>query len=390
MSSIPVQVWGESDRGRARPINEDSFYCPTKQTQGFPKIETGRLIDKGHLLIIADGIGGSTAGQEASREVVRALRSVYYESTISDPQQNLAAAVKYANDSLYQLRVRNPALGSSGSTLVAGAIIGDKLYLANVGDSRAYLVRGGKAYQSTIDHTLVQEKTERGLPITDQDRSIVTRSMGASQTVQVDVRPPVTLMDGDAVVLCSDGLSDVVSDDEIGRVVSSKPPRLAVPKLINLANSRGGPDNITIIAAAFGKTAVMKPSLTQRQIAILAGLGVIGVALLVALIAILSGNNVPGVQLTATPTTTSVVAPSSMPTHTPTVAASPTEGVATSTSVPTHTPTNTRRPPTDTPTFTPVPTDTPTITPESQPPPSGDNGNGNDNSQPTPEPQPTR
>jgi len=153
-AQLPIQVWGYSDRGRVRPINEDSFYYPAKQT-AFPVAEA-KLRKKGYLLIVADGIGGAAAGQEASRHVVSALRSAYYESPPDDPLQNLAAAVTYANDSLYQMRTRNPVLRDAGSTVVAGVIQDNKVYLANVGDSRAYLIRGGQAFQSTKDHTVVQ------------------------------------------------------------------------------------------------------------------------------------------------------------------------------------------------------------------------------------------
>jgi serine/threonine protein phosphatase PrpC len=293
MSSIiqlSVDVWGETDRGRVRELNEDSLYYPTKQTQGYPPPNPAKLREKGYLLIVADGIGGSTAGQEASREVVRALRSIYYESPNVDPGKNLSAAVGYANDSLYQMRARNPALGSTGSTVVAGVIHENKLHLANVGDSRAYLIRGGKAYQSTKDHTVVQEKTDRNLPVTEQDQSVITRSMGAAASVPVDLFAPIPLQNGDTVLLCSDGLSDLVSADEIGQVASSNSPQRAARKLIKMANSRGGHDNITAIVAIVGQQAAPSPlTLTKRQLVILAGLFVLGVLILaIAGIALLS------------------------------------------------------------------------------------------------------
>jgi protein phosphatase len=145
--------------------------------------------------------------------------------------------------------------------MTAAVIHGNTLHVANVGDSRTYLMRNGQLTQLTRDHTLTQQKLARGLIRPDQvemdpDRSVLTRSMGAGPTVQVDVFPPQQLGSGDAVLLCSDGLTDMVGDQEIARLLDRHGPKRAVKKLIDTANKNGGFDNISVIVAqAGGKSA---------------------------------------------------------------------------------------------------------------------------------------
>lgn len=369
VASFPVSVWGSSHPGKVRAVNEDSFYFPSKQTQ------TGRHIDlstKGYLLIVADGIGGSDLGQRASREVMQAVRDVYYEGSIpGTPDQRLMAAIQYANDSLYQMRTRNPALGQAGSTLVAAVIAGNYLYAANAGDSRAYLIRNGQASPRTLDHTLVRDKQQRGLPVIEADQGVITRSMGEQAGNPADSYTAVEVLDGDAVLLCSDGLSDMVSDADMARIVTENPPDRAVKKLIDLANRAGGPDNITAIVAKIGLAkAVVGVSRASRTIRLgrrqKIGLAVAAAMMLLLwaiglLVAFGSGNHVvttptmpaatpaalpanaifpsptlpgvPGTDRTATATLRSTPAPTETPTQNPRATKTPVIPTVTPTTV---------------------------------------------------------
>ena len=351
---LPAQIWGDTHRGQVREINEDNFYCPTKQTHGYRQINQTMLADRGQLLIVADGVGGSDLGQIASQKVVQALRAIYYESPVAGSiDQRLSSAVQYANTDLYQQRMNNRALGDAGSTVVAAVIHQNTLYLANAGDSRAYLIRAGQAFQRTRDHTVIADKKALNLPISDQDQGVITRSMGEKPTSPADVYSPTPLQDGDAVLLCSDGLSDVVSDQDLAKIITANSSRAAVQKLIKQANRAGGPDNITAVVAKIGQAKIGQAkavgsgfslkTLTQRQKMGLGIVFVIGVAVW-ALVLLL--NNVlqqpgvatpsvaPATPLIGVPTETSVPGGVVAPTATPFAR-------ATSTLRPTLTPINT-------------------------------------------------
>lgn len=377
---LPVTVWGDSHPGKVRAVNEDSYYFPSKQTQSGKQLD---LATKGYLLIVADGIGGSDLGQRASREVMQAVRDVYYEGTTpGTPDQRLMAAIQYANDSLHQMRSRNPALGQAGSTLVAAVIAGNYLYTANAGDSRAYLIRGGQASQRTLDHTLVRDKQQRGLPVTESDAGIITRSMGEQPGNPADSYTAVEVLDGDTVVLCSDGLSDMVSDADLARIVTEYPPERAVKKLIDRANRAGGPDNITAIVARIGRAKVLASApraprtihLSRRQRNRLAVVAALVLLLWAIGLLIVSASHGNGATSPTSPAATQILLPVnavSSPTLSSSATATRTDkATATlrSTFAPTDTPTkrpnatNTLVPPTVAPTITPLPFISPTPT----------------------------
>jgi PPM family protein phosphatase len=380
---LAVHASGDSHPGRVREINEDSFYCPGKPTHSYKKLDQSTLMGRGYLLIVADGIGGSDLGQRASREVVQSLRDVYYESPLAgSPDQRLANAVQYANDSLYQMRLRNPALGQAGSTVVAAAIQNNYLYLGNAGDSRAYLIRNGQAFKRTNDHTLIEEKKARGLPPAETDKGVITRSMGEKPTLPSDCFYSATpLLEGDAVLLCSDGLTDVVKEEDIAKVVTAYAPKQAVDKLIKMANNGGGPDNITVIVAKIGQAGKAVPAVAvdKRKVAI--GMAIVIILLLLALIvAALATNSSGGNGAPSTPTAPAT--PTSVPTRESGSVTPGSPRPPTATPAPTQTPTHTPTPrilerPSETPTpegtaaptlETPVTTGTGTPTPVACPP----------------------
>jgi len=236
--------------GRKRDHNEDSlgFFQPEDPEQ---------LAERGAIYIVADGMGAHEAGAVASDRAWRKVIDEYYYGDSSlGIKESLTRAIKIANEEIYGLASRNPTWAGMGSTIVAAILRREKeLYVANVGDSRAYLVRRDEIRRITRDHSWMQQQVDRGELTPEQARrhprrSVITRCLGRRPDVEVDVFEAEFQPD-DKLILCSDGLSDVVRDEEIKMIVSSYSPQEAVQKMIDLANHRGGPDNITTIALSY-------------------------------------------------------------------------------------------------------------------------------------------
>lgn len=235
-----IQYGAASDRGLVRERNED---C----------VAAIALAEDWRLFVVADGLGGHRGGQWASQEVVSVLKRELEASALGiDPREALVAAFQAANQALWRQSQQDPSLQGAATTLVA-ALLGDgKLWWANVGDSRAYLVRGDACRQITEDHSLVGEYVRSGRLSAEQARrspyrNIVTRTIGYQPEVEVDVGGPLLLEAGDVILLCSDGLYEPVSDDEMADTVRDKQPDEAARALIALANRRGGPDNVSVV-----------------------------------------------------------------------------------------------------------------------------------------------
>ncbi len=402
---LPLEVWGATDKGREREGNEDALY-PHSGVDTFPfKPSAEHLARRGQILVVADGVGGAQAGAEASRWAVRIAVERYYDLSGPDLGSDLQSAIGIANASLYQY-LQSTGAHEAGSTMAAAVIHGNMLYVANVGDSRVYLIRDGVAHQLTRDHTLTQRKIEQGLITVekaelDPDRNVLTRSLGLAPTVQVDLFPPLQLAAGDVVLLCSDGLPDMVSDAEIARLADGL-PKQAARRLIAAANRRGGFDNISVVIARLGGK---KPAagggglgnllpgsrrMTRKQQVILL-IGAVLMAITLCLMAVLGWvmyentqndrqmpTSVPATTVTTIPATAivtttdeSIIAPGGVVTSTTPVTGTPI--APTSTLAPTRTPTPSptqRQRPTDMPippTGTPI---TPTEGgPGEQPPP---------------------
>jgi serine/threonine protein phosphatase PrpC len=397
---LPLAVWGESDRGRQREGNEDSVY-PHSESDTFSfQPNSHHLAQKGQLLIVADGVGGAAAGSEASHWATRVAVERYYDLTNPDPGANLRTAVEVANASLYQY-LQSTNTPQAGCTMAAAVIHRSILYVANVGDSRVYLLRNGQIAQLTRDHTLTQRKIDEGLirpeqADTDPGSHVLTRSMGAEPAVQVDLFPPLQLALGDTVLLCSDGLTDMLEDAEIARLAGDRAPRRTAQRLIAAANRQGGLDNISVVIAQVGvKRAAAGGGLLkgtrnmsrqQRTVLLLGTLLVATAFLVMAWITFRPVRDAetptcapsPTVEVSTTATTMPVAVPD---TPQPTDTAAPRE--PTSTPAPTSTPTATL-----TPTHTPTPTPTLTSTPEPPPPKSGGGSSGGSKPEPT-NPPPT-
>src|SRR5258708_10410176 len=233
-----------TDVGRKREHNEDNMaYVIPKDQQVMAK--------KGALFIVADGMGGHAAGEVASEIAVDTVSYVYYQDDSDDVSVSLLHAIKRANALIHQRAAENMLRSGMGTTCVAAVLRGNMAYIANVGDSRAYLVRNGQVKQGSQDHSWVAEQVRAGLLTEEQarthaQRNVITRSLGTQADVEIDVYHE-ELHEGDSLVLCTDGLSGLVSDEELLRIVDQFVPQESVYHLVERATENGGPDNITAI-----------------------------------------------------------------------------------------------------------------------------------------------
>lgn len=249
---------GVSDVGRVRTNNEDSF----------------RILDSHNLYVLSDGMGGEAHGEIASALAVETVVKYCTETkddadatvlgntpdTFGDKTRRLQNSVRQANLNIYESAQKNSAQRGMGATLTTVWAGPEKLSVAHVGDSRAYLLRTGNLQQLTSDHSLVAEQVRRGI-ITPQQaeesemQSVLLRALGAHPEVEVDV-DEVGIFPGDVLLLCSDGLTRMVTEPEIaGTLQAETRPANAAQKLVDLANERGGMDNITVIVVRFQEPA---------------------------------------------------------------------------------------------------------------------------------------
>src|SRR5438128_3232236 len=246
-----------TDVGRKREHNEDNMaYVIPKDPQV--------MASKGGLFIVADGMGGHAAGEVASEIAVDTVSNAYYQDDSDDVTTSLLYAIKRANSLIHQRAAENMLRSGMGTTCVAAVLRGNMAYIANVGDSRAYLVRGSQVKQISQDHSWVGEQVRAGLLTEEQarthaQRNVITRSLGTQPDVEIDIFSE-PLQEGDSMVLCTDGLSGLVSDDEIRRTVDQARPQESVYHLVERANENGGPDNITAIVILVQEVGVEPPS----------------------------------------------------------------------------------------------------------------------------------
>jgi len=263
---VVIQVFAQTDVGQTREHNEDSFIV-VNLSEGEP-LRFERLVEQppdpaATLFMVADGMGGAAAGEVASATavdvVLRHLREKFSNQRSLTPIElttELARAAEKANWSIFQQAVNRPELRGMGTTATIAALLNDSLYLAQVGDSRAYLVRGGVATQLTKDQSLMQKLIEAG-ELTEEEaalserRNIILQALGPEANVKVDITVQ-PLRRGDVLLLCSDGLSGQVRPEDMARVVEQELDlSVACDRLIAMANDQGGPDNITVVAARF-------------------------------------------------------------------------------------------------------------------------------------------
>ena len=231
-----------TDIGRKREINQDYVFATDETIGNLP-----------HLLVVADGMGGHRAGDFASRFTVEVLAEEVQNSKETHPEQILGNAIQTANERLMEEAAKDSRLEGMGTTLVAATILDHVLYFANVGDSRLYLINK-EIRQLSKDHSMVEEMVRLG-GLTEEeakhhpDKNIITRAMGVKDKVEPDFFE-YRLKGGDTILMCSDGLTNMVDDDEIFQIVKSARDIVeAVETLIQRANENGGSDNIGIVLA---------------------------------------------------------------------------------------------------------------------------------------------
>jgi PPM family protein phosphatase len=251
-----------TDMGRVRQRNEDSLGA-------FEPDDAALLESRGRLFVVADGMGGHARGDVASRIAVETLRDTYYEPQRSEPlPEALRVSVELANEAVYR-ESRLSAGEQMGTTLTALVIRDRDAFLAHVGDSRAFLVRGRQIRQLTEDHSLVAELVRDGVLSSAEAEHhpkahVILRALGIGEHVAVEVQGPLALRSGDTLILCTDGLTRQVRPQEIRRLAQIRPPSRACERLVSLANERGGPDNITLQLIRFGPRTFLPTLLTRR------------------------------------------------------------------------------------------------------------------------------
>jgi serine/threonine protein phosphatase PrpC len=263
---LELHVGFESDVGATREVNQDfvDYRLPDDEEE---------LRQKGAVFLVADGMGGHSAGEVASQEAVEWVKEEYYTDLALDVDASLVRAYEKANAFLYDMAQADPSKSGMGTTLVAAVVHGapSQVTVANVGDSRAYLLRGKELTQITSDHSLVEGLVQTGhlTPSeaeTHPQRSVITRAMGIDPSVEVDLFE-AEICTGDRLLLCTDGLTNELTDKQIARIARRRPPAEAASQLVGQANAAGGRDNVSVLVVQAGPMATwsLRPLLGPAQ-----------------------------------------------------------------------------------------------------------------------------
>ena len=227
--------------GRRRDMNQDYMYTSTTPVGSLP-----------NLFVVADGMGGHNAGEYASRFTVDKVVEVISQNGQQEPVAAMKEALTEANSQLLEEAGTDPSKSGMGTTVVTATVIGDLLHVANIGDSRLYVIDHEAIRQITRDHSLVEEmvrlgEMDKAAAKVHPDKNIITRAIGVTRELAVDFFE-VKLRPEDMILLCSDGLTNMVEDEEIKEIVLEQKNIVEkAEKLINTANENGGKDNITVI-----------------------------------------------------------------------------------------------------------------------------------------------
>ena len=238
-----MKTFSITDAGAIREMNQDFYFSSDTAVGNLP-----------NLFIVADGMGGHKAGDYASRYTIERVVASVSRNAGDEPVSIIKEAINKANELLVAESREDEAKRGMGTTLVVGTIIGNKLFVANIGDSRLYIVGGTEQIrQITRDHSLVQEMVRMGEITAEEarnhpDKNIITRALGAERTVDIDFFD-LKLEPDSTILMCSDGLSNMVEDDRIGEIISDTDRDLQErgQALISEANRNGGKDNIAIV-----------------------------------------------------------------------------------------------------------------------------------------------
>lgn len=240
-----------SDVGIKRSHNQDAFGVLLASS-------TEAWHSRGHLFVVADGMGAHAVGELASKMAVDAIQIAYHKLRDMAPDAAIRQAIIEANQTIHERGQKNREFEGMGTTVTALALLADGAWIGHVGDSRCYRVRGPAIEQLSFDHSLQWEMARRQNVLPEKlksvPRNVIIRSLGPEKRVKVDVNGPYRIEDGDQFLLCSDGLSTPVTDRELWAATSFLPGDVACRFLIDLANLRGGMDNITLVLVQFGKS----------------------------------------------------------------------------------------------------------------------------------------
>lgn len=261
---VSIRLAGATDVGRIRDHNEDNFVLAdlTREVRGGEEVgATVSVGDRGMLLAVCDGMGGALAGEIASQMAVDVIHTIMQESSAPDDAdefaQTLVTAVQEAGARIFLAAKTNRNQHGMGTTSTVAGVYGSTLFVGQVGDSRAYLCRGGRLRQITKDQSLVSKLIEAGRLTEEQAESyehahIILQALGTADAVSVDLSF-IDLRQGDALLLCSDGLSGLATHEQLQEaLVEVDDPEECCKRLIDAANDAGGHDNITVVVARFG------------------------------------------------------------------------------------------------------------------------------------------
>jgi protein phosphatase len=241
------KIGAMTDVGKVRAINEDNF----------------TVAENLGLFMVADGLGGQNAGEVASRMAIETIRSHLddkrnplvgeYKGEFSQDTNMMLSGIRLTNSAIYEAGQKNSEQRGMGTTISSVFINGDVMSLVHVGDSRIYRIRKERLERLTMDHSVVEEQLKQGL-ITEEEaaeskyQNVITRALGAQETIEVDADEEV-LLDRDKILLCTDGLTDMVGDEEILWMIlrNGDDPQKACEELVDVANGKGGMDNISVI-----------------------------------------------------------------------------------------------------------------------------------------------
>jgi serine/threonine protein phosphatase PrpC len=257
MKTMEIEVGNRTDVGRKRTHNEDYF--------GYFKT-SGEI-----LAIVADGMGGHASGEIASRMAVDIINEIYSkERADKDGLEALESAFQVANFTILQKSFEQEGLNGMGTTATALVLEDDQALVGHMGDSRAYLFRDATVSQLTKDHSLVERMVDQGLLNREEanrhpQRNVIYKTLGVNMDGEVDLLGPIPIRINDIFLLCSDGLTNLVTDQELLEIVTKESPQTACETLIQLANQRGGHDNITVQILKVGKRRKVSIPLLDRK-----------------------------------------------------------------------------------------------------------------------------
>ncbi len=290
VDELTVRLGAATDTGPVREQNEDAVLI----SEPDPKM----LETNGLLLAVADGMGGYQRGEVASRIAVDTLKEIFYESPLEENEipDRLKKAFRTANERIYEDGSAEGQQNMMGTTLVAAVVKDNDLTLANVGDSRGYLVRAGKANQVTQDHSLVAEQVAAGAMTAEearesQHRNIITRALGHRNRVDVDIFE-MRLLSDDRLVLTSDGLHDYVNEEDLAQIPLAKTADESARELISLAIENQTNDNCSVVVASFTEAGVapedVEPEEAEERSSLLVPLLVlVGLLIFIAIVIVI-------------------------------------------------------------------------------------------------------